>query len=79
MAAIEQQGRAAREEAMKTLKVKIFKEFSRNINPPNELQINQWLEENPDIEVVEMLQSESMIPIEENTIERNLTITIVYR
>ena len=64
---------------MKPLRVKIFKEFSRNINPPNELQINQWLEENPGIEVVEMLQSESMIPIEENTIERNLTITIVYR
>ena len=64
---------------MKPLKVRVFKEFSRNINPPNELQINRWLEENPEIEIVNLLQSESMFPYGENEIERSLTITILYR
>lgn len=64
---------------MNPLKVKIFKEFTRNINPPNELQINDWLKDNPDIEIVEILQTESMIPVGENDIERSLTITVLYR
>ncbi len=63
---------------MKPLKMKIFSYFTLNINPPNEIQINQWLEENPDIEIVDMLQSESMAA-RDDRIERNLSITIVYR
>jgi hypothetical protein len=64
---------------MKPLKVKIFKEFTRNINPTGEYQMNQWLEEHPEIEIVKMMQSESMIPSGENDIERSLTITLLYR
>lgn len=64
---------------MAPMKVKIFREFSKSIHPPTELQINAWLEENPDIEVVYMLQSESMTPIRENEVERNLTVTVFYR
>ena len=63
---------------MKPIKVKIFSYSTANINPPNELQINQWLADNPDIEIVDMLQSESMTA-KDNQIERNLSITIVYR
>lgn len=63
---------------MKLLKIKIFTYFTLNINPPNEIQINQWLADHPDIEIVDMLQSESMTTTKDN-IERNLSITIVYR
>ena len=63
---------------MNPLKVKIFTYCTTNINPPNELQINEWLKKNQDIEIVEMLQSESMVS-EENKIERNMSITVVYR
>ncbi|MBS3732978.1 MAG: hypothetical protein KGY42_08730 [Desulfobacterales bacterium] len=63
---------------MKPLKTKIFTYFTLNINPPNELQINQWLAANPGIEIVDMLQSESMTT-RNGEIERNLSITIVYR
>ncbi len=42
---------------MKPLKVKIFTCFTLNINPPNETQINQWLADHPEIETVDMLQS----------------------
>ncbi|MFP3980419.1 MAG: hypothetical protein ACLFUY_03415 [Desulfobacterales bacterium] len=63
---------------MKPLKTKIFTYFTLNINPPNELQINQWLAANPDIEIVDMLQSESMTT-RNGEVERNLSITIVYR
>ncbi|HHP7234977.1 MAG TPA: hypothetical protein ACFCUC_10150 [Desulfobacterales bacterium] len=64
---------------MTPMKVKIFREFSKSIHPPTELQINTWLEENPDIEVVHLLQSESMTPVSENEVERNLTVTVFYR
>ena len=64
---------------MGPLKIKIFKEFTRNINPTNEQQITDWLEANQDIEIIKILQSESMIPVGENDIERNLTITLLYR
>lgn len=64
---------------MKPMKVKIFREFSDSIHPPTELQINSWLEENADIEVLHLLQSESMTPISENDVQRNLTVTIFYR
>jgi len=66
------------EEAMKPLKTKIFTYFTLNINPPNEIQINEWLADHPDIEIVHMLQSESMAE-KNGEIERNLSITIVYR
>ena len=61
-----------------SLAVRIFGHCTTNINPPGELQINAWLAEHPDIEIVRMLQSESMV-VRENQIERNLTITLVYR
>jgi hypothetical protein len=63
---------------MKPLKTKIFTYFTLNINPPNEIQINQWLEENPDIEIIDWLQSESMAA-RNGEIERNLSITLIYR
>ena len=63
---------------MKPLKIKIFTYFTTNINPPNEMQINEWLEQNQDIEVVNMIQSESMVT-REGEIERNMSITILYR
>ena len=63
---------------MKPLKVKIFTYFTQNINPPSEIQINQWLAENPDIEIIDMLQSESMAA-KDLGMERNLSITIIYR
>lgn len=63
---------------MKPLKTKIFTYFTLNINPPNELQINQWLAANPGIEIIDMLQSESMTT-RNGEVERNLSITIVYR
>ena len=63
---------------MKPLKVKIFTYFTLNINPPSEIQINQWLADHPDIDIVNMLQSESMATTKD-AIERNLSITIVYR
>jgi hypothetical protein len=63
---------------MSTIRAKIFSYCTTNINPPGELQINQWLKGNPDIEIVDMLQSESMVT-QENRIERNLTITLLWR
>ena len=63
---------------MKPLKAKIFSYCTTNINPPGELQINTWLEENPHIDIIHVLQSESMITLE-NEIERNLSITLLYR
>lgn len=63
---------------MNPLKVKIFTYFTLNINPPNEIQINQWLADHPDIDIVDMLQSESMATTRD-TIERNLSITIIYK
>jgi hypothetical protein len=63
---------------MGPLKVKIFTYFTLNINPPNEIKINQWFEENQDIDIVDMLQSESMTA-KNGGIERNMSITIVYR
>lgn len=63
---------------MKPLKVKIFTHFTLNVNPPNEIQINNWLAENTGIEIVRMSQSESMV-VKENQVDRNLSITIMYR
>ena len=63
---------------MGEIKAKIFSDLTTNINPPGELQINAWLAEHPDIEIVHVLQSESMVTVE-NGIERNLSITLLYR
>jgi len=64
---------------MNAIKAKIFSYCTTDINPPNELQINNWLADHPDISVVQMLQSESMVALENNRVERNLTITLLYR
>ena len=63
---------------MKPLKAKMFSYCTTDINPPGELQLNQWLEDNPEIEIVRVLQSESMA-VRETKLERNLTVTILYR
>lgn len=63
---------------MKPLKAKIFTHCTNNINMPNEVQVNEWLAENPGIDIVHMLQSES-ITTDEKGIQRNLTITVIYR
>ena len=63
---------------MEPLQAKIFRYCTTNINPPNELQLNQWLEENPDMEIVHVLQSESMAVYREK-LERNLSVTLLYR
>ena len=63
---------------MSEIRAKIFSYCTTNINPPGELQINKWLQENPGIEIIHMLQSESMVA-QENRVERNLTITLLFR
>lgn len=63
---------------MRSIKAKIFTYCTTNINPPGEIQINEWLADQPDIEVVDMVQSESMVALD-GKIETNLTITILYR
>ena len=63
---------------MEPLKSKIFSYCTTNINPPGELQLNQWLEDNPEIEIVHVLQSESMT-VHKEKLERNLSITLLYR
>ena len=63
---------------MKALQAKIFSHCTTNINPPEELQINAWLADHPYIEIVHLLQSESMVA-NDNVIERNLSITLLYR
>lgn len=63
---------------MEPLKAKIFSYCTTNINPPGELQINRWLEENPGIEIVHLLQSESMT-VHKDKLERNLSVTVFYR
>lgn len=63
---------------MRPIKAKIFTYCTTDINLPGELQINAWLAENADIEIVQMLQSESMVA-RDNQIERNLSVTLLYR
>ena len=63
---------------MKPLKAKIFSYCTTNISIPVEMRLNLWLEENPEIEIVHVLQSESM-SVHEEKIERNLTVTLLYR
>jgi hypothetical protein len=64
---------------MKALQVQIFTDCTRNINPSNQLRINEWLAANPDIEIVEILQSESIFVTGDEKIDRNLSISIFYR
>jgi len=63
---------------MRTIKAKIFSHCTTNVNPHSELQINNWLADNPDIEIVKMVQSESMVS-RDSGLELNLTITLLYR
>jgi len=63
---------------MSAIKAKIFSHCTTNVNPHSELQINRWLADNPGIEIVNMLQSESMVSNDEG-FELNLTITLLYR
>ncbi len=63
---------------MNQLKIKVFTHFTLAIYSSCEVQINQWLDENPNIEIVNMLQSESMAA-HNGRIERNLSITVLYR
>ena len=63
---------------MRDVRVKIFSHCTTNIDPPEELQINTWLAEHPQIEIVNVLQSESMVA-NDDQIERNLSITLFYR
>ena len=64
---------------MKPLQVKIFTHCTQNINPYNENQVNAWLAANTGIEIVHLLQSESMVRMKDDEVERNLSITIFYR
>ena len=64
---------------MSKLRVKIFNHCTTDIKPYNETQINAWLENNPDIELIKLVQSESMAALSDNQVERNLTITVFYR
>ena len=63
---------------MNPLKIKVFSYFTLNIGSACEVQVNQWLAENPDIEIVDMRQSESLAAHNEK-FERNMTITLLYR
>ena len=63
---------------MSAIKAKIFSHCTTNVNPHSELQINRWLADNPDIDIVKMLQSESMVS-RDTGLELNLTITLLYR
>ena len=63
---------------MRSIKAKIFTYCTTNINPPGEIQINEWFADQPGIEVVDMVQSESMVALD-GKIETNLTVTILYR
>ena len=63
---------------MSTIKAKIFSHCTTNVNPHSELQINNWLADNPDIDIVKLVQSESMVS-RDSGLELNLTITLLYR
>ncbi len=63
---------------MKPLKVKIFTYFTLTISSSCEVQMNKWLAANPQIEIVKVLQSESMAT-KNDQIERNISITVLYR
>ena len=63
---------------MSAIKAKTFSHCTTNVNPHSELQINRWLADNPAIEIVQMLQSESMVS-RDTRLELNLTITLLYR
>jgi hypothetical protein len=63
---------------MNPLQVKIFTYFTLTISSSCEVQVNKWLTKNPNIEIVKMLQSESMAA-KNDQLERNMSITILYR
>jgi len=59
-------------------KIKVFIYFTLTLSSSCEVQMNNWLAENPNIEIVNMLQSESMTS-KNDRIERNMCITVLYR
>jgi hypothetical protein len=61
------------------MKAKIFTYFSMNIAPPSEIQINDWLQSHPGVEIHHIAQSESMVVVKEGHVERNLSVTVFYR
>ena len=63
---------------MEPMKSKIFTYCTTNNNPPSELQMNEWLAEKPDVDIVHALKSES-ITVRKDELERNLTVTLLYR
>lgn len=63
---------------MASLKVKIFTHCTNDIKPYNETQINDWLKTQGQIEIVHLLQSESMAAVDSERVARNLTLTIFY-
>jgi len=63
---------------MNPLQVKIFTYFTLTISSSCEVQMNKWLAKNPNIEIVKMLQSESMAANNDH-LERNMSMTILYR
>ena len=63
---------------MASLKVKICTHCTSDIKPYNESQINSWLEGQGEIQIVHLLQSESMVAVDSEKMARNLTITLFY-
>ena len=63
---------------MNPLKIKVFTYFTLTISSSCEVQMNKWLADNPNIEIVNMLQSESMVS-KKDQIERNMSMTVLYR
>ncbi len=63
---------------MNPLRIKVFTYFTLTISSSCEIQMNKWLTENPNIEIVNMLQSESMAA-KKDQIERNMSLTVLYR
>jgi hypothetical protein len=64
---------------MSPLRVRIFTHSTSNIGDSSELQINHWLRDNPAIDIVNLLQSESMTAVGESKLEKNISITVFYR
>lgn len=63
---------------MNSLKIKVFTHFTLTIASSCEVQMNLWLVSHPNIEIVDMLQSESMA-VKNDQFERNMSLTVLYR
>lgn len=64
---------------MLPIQVRIFTDCSEHINPPIESRINGWLSSKTNIEIVRILQSESMVTQGEQAITHSLSISIFFR